>query len=203
MNIYVSNEMKNILLEKLKENQIIDEYILDRERLGKTKINIRSKENSFNTIKELIDILPNNSMVVDQIEYPGNDHILCVGEIEYNKINYFEEKDFILSIVTKKENYLRFNAWIKYENIEEIFHEKNIKNFSSINGKIIEKTFFIFETEKDKTDYVYNTLSTYTNEIIIKEEKIYVKLLLQNFTEAYKKLKKEIFRVEIIDEESF
>ena len=202
MNVYISKANKNYFLEKLKEISIIDDYILDRERLGKEKIKLVTEANSNDTIKELISILPVESMIVDQTEYPGKEYLLCIGEVAFENFNFLYEMNVHFSIVTIKENVIRFNAWVHFSNLLELHESKKVDNFSSINGKIEDTTFFIFEGTEDHVNIIYDEISKYSSEFIIKENKIYVKLLLQDFCKVYENTKETYNRIDIIDEES-
>lgn len=203
MNIYISKSHKDIFIEKLKEIPIIDDYILDRERLGKEKIKVLTNTNTSDVITELADILPVDSMIVDQVDYPGKEYILCVGEISFSDFSYLKEKNINFSIVTKKQETFRFNAWIHFSQLEDIFQSGKVFHFSSINGQIKEETFFVIEVHANEIDDMHKSITAFSDAFIIKDNKIYVKLLMQQFTKVFEQIKDKYTKIEIIDDRVF
>lgn len=203
MNVYISKKFNDFFIEKIKEITTIDDYILDGERLDKQKIKIKTNTRTTDVISELLDILPEDSMIVDQSEYPGENYILCVGEIERSQISELLNKDIIFSIITLKKETVRFNIWVNFSQIESIFNELKIINFSSINGKIREKTFFVIEFKKEYVNEFHKIVSMFSNDFIIKDNNFYVKLLLNDFSSIYKEMEGKYEKIEIIDEKVF
>lgn len=199
MNIYVCDKNKKEFLEKLKEIQIVDDYYLDRSRFGKAKIKVESKYNDYDKINLLMPYLPENSLIVDQTEYPGKEYLLVVGEVSFFDFDKIKNSSISFSILTKQRQGIRFNGWIKIEELEKYYHKPYINNLTSINGKINNETYFLFETKF--IEDVSELLHHYSDGIIIKNNEIYVKLLLQEFIEVYKKIKAKIEKIDIIDED--
>lgn len=202
MNIYVSKEYANVFLENLKEIPIIDDYNLDRERLGKEKVIINSKAQNIDVLTELISIMPIDSMIVDQVEYPGKQYILCVGEV--NPINFQKlvEIGVEFSILTMKSDHLRFNAWVDLNKLQQIYTSEFVNNLSSINGMIEENTFFVIESADGKVNEIHNIISEYSNEFIIKNDDIYVKLFMKDFSSIYSRIESLFKKIDIIDANS-
>jgi len=202
MNVYILQKYLNVFLEKLKENDNIDDFILDKVRLGKQKIILSSKTNMYDTIESLVPSLPKHSLIVNDTEHPGHEYILCVGEIPISEISFFQKNKLDLTIITKKNGKIRFNSWIHLSKLEELHTTNIIENFSSVNGKIQKHSYFIFETDRHRIDLLCGILSNISNEYIIRDNKIYVKLLLKDFTKSFNQLKKRYTYIEIVDNEN-
>lgn len=200
MNIYVSKEDKDFFIEKLKEIPVIDEYILDRERLGKEKIKVVASNSTNEAIEEIVFALPVNSMIVDQTEYPGKEYILCVGEITTENFSWLISLNVSFSIITRKEKTIRFNAWVHFKQLEDVFNSKKIEQLSSINGEIKNETFFLIEAIEKYENVLFENISKYTSNFIIRENAIYVKILMKDFTEIYNSIENKFSKIEIIEE---
>lgn len=200
MNVYISKKYKDLFLEKLKEIPTIDDYILDSERLGKEKIKLQTNGQINNSIAELVEILPIDSMIVNQVEFPGKEYLLCVGEVTISNFAYLQDNNLNFSIITKKDEAIRFNAWIHFSKIESIFTSNKVENFSSISGKINEQTFFIIEIEESHVNNIHKFISTISSEFIIKDNKIYVKLFMHDFTRVFHQMQGNYNKIQIIDE---
>jgi hypothetical protein len=198
MNIYVFKKDLDVFLENLKENKNIDDFILDKVCFGKQKINIFPRKNHHKIIESLIPILPNHSMITDKMQSPSKEYILCIGEMNLSYFPYFEQQDFHFSIITQTENKIRFNSWVHLSKVEEWFRSNTIESFSSINGKIEESCYFVFEAERD-INPIFEVFSKLSNEFIIRDNKFYVKLFLKDFTKSFEQIKPYYKKVEIVD----
>lgn len=201
MNIYVPDHGSSIFLEKLKEIHIVDDYKLDTSRFGKKKICLQSPFHPKEQLRYLFPHLPIDTVLVYNKEYPGEKYLLGVGEIHLQHIPQLLQESWILSILTKKEDYVRFNAWVPYDELEHFYETNWCNNITSLNGKIDMVTTFLFEADSNVLETLQQILSPYNSEMIIKENGIQVKLLLQNFTKLYPKLRSINTTIHIIDEE--
>jgi uncharacterized protein YnzC (UPF0291/DUF896 family) len=201
MNIYIPKNESKEFLEKLKEIRIVDDYKLDSSRFGKEKIKIQSRYSNVENIQYLLPYLPQQSVIIANTEYPGKEYILCVGEINFSDFYSLKETDAIISIITKYPSTIRFNAWVHFSKLNEFFHNKFIKNLTSINGKIGSKTYFIIEAHENDIDFLHKIITNYSNEMIIKENKLFVKLLLHDFSKLYEQIQNNYEKIEIIDEQ--
>lgn len=199
MNIYISKEYTNVFLENLKEIPIIDDYNIDRERLGKEKIKLHSESPTTDVFSELIKIMPVDSMIVDQIEYPGSQYILCVGEINVTNFVELTKLGLEFSILTMKDTHLRFNAWVRLDKLNQLYSLNQVSKLSSINGAIEEYTFFVIEAADGSINEIHKVIAEFTNEYIIKGKEVYAKILLQDFSKVFHKIADLYLKIDIID----
>lgn len=130
LNIYVLSKHKDIFVEKLKENPIVNDIFLSEERLEKTKVIV-----TFNKGEDLYDkiikMLPDGAMLTDTTKRPSKEYALCVGEIL--------EKDFYLigndihSIINKSGERIKFNSWIKEDDLSKYYQAEKIINFTKLS----------------------------------------------------------------------
>ena len=203
MNLYIPKFLADIFLEKLKDIPTIDDYILDKEQLGKQKVILDAPSLSCKDYQSLVERLPAESMIVDKLDFPGKEYFLCVGEVSVDHFSSLINEEISISIVTKKNDRIRFNGWVKYEDILYFFDIPYIEELSSINGLIENETLFSFSVEKDHLGTVYQLLMESASRVIIKNNKIYVKLLLEKFVSVFPKVKEKYKNLEIIDKNHF
>ena len=189
----------HLFLDKLKEISIIDDYILDKSRFGREKIKVESKYNTPEKIQQLLPYLPIDTVIVNETDYPGNEYFLLVGELYLSDFFRLNDEKLIISILTKKEETVRINAWVSFSDLEKISKSDYLFDLTSMNGKIDHETYFSFETKSEWFNDAYEIISIYSSDYIIKDNKLYVKLFLQDFSKVYPKVRTLCDKIEIID----
>lgn len=203
MNVYILKKYVKFLIEKLKEIDNIDDYYLDGEQLDKERLTINYKGKPNDAIHELIKVSPNKTIISGNTDCPGKGYILCVGECS-SGTDIFDEKGLDLAIVTVKENNkYRFNAWIHIDDIFEFYQNKNIKNYSSINGKFEKETYFVIKIKESNIEEVSAILDSYFDNYILRDNKVYVKIKLEKLSEKMGYIIDYIERLDVLDKDDF
>lgn len=203
MNIYIPKNQTQIFLRFVKDLTIIDDYILDSERFNKQKIIIHTKAASNEVFTHLLFNLPQDTMIVDDIRCPNKEYILCVGEVSFSDFSILKQDGIKISILTIKSDRVRFNAWIHLSLLNRLYQTNKIKKFSSMDGQIEKESFFVLEGQESVEEEMFELVSSHSSEYIIRENKIFVKLLLNNFEILYPKISKLCEKIDIIDNETF
>lgn len=203
MNIYIEEKYVKFFLGKFKDFSFIADYHLDGLQFDKQRVVIRSLLSPHETLEQLLPHLPINTIVAANTEYPGKRYLLCVGEIPIDQFSYFKKEAISLSIITMKESTVRFNAWIDGSQIIDLFRHPDIHEFSSINGKFKEKTHFILEVEEAQLPFVTRQLSTYTDEYLVRDDKVYLHIELRLFENMMADLGDAYQSIVVFDEEDF
>ncbi|QST02339.1 hypothetical protein IMZ31_23085 (plasmid) [Pontibacillus sp. ALD_SL1] len=201
MNIYIPKKEVLAFIENFKENLNIDVYKSDVERLGKQKVSVSSRLRKAETMGSLLRDLPKHSMIVDKVEYPGKEYFLCVGEVSFSDFSALLKEKIDVSIVTKMEERLRFNGWVKYEDIVSLYETSYIFELSSINGLIKARSTFVIKPLSQHLQSVYQKARVVADEVIISGEKIYVKCSLEKFVCYFSEIHEEYNKIDIIDED--
>lgn len=201
MNLYIPLNHLNIFLQNLKEFPKYDDYKLDGERFGKQKIVFNKIQDKSQFFDYIFPLLPNNCMFVFPDTIKSRHYTLTIGLIDIENLSYLKEIDAIPSILTKKDNQIRFNAWIHNSLLEKVRTDNLIDTFSSIKGEINEKPYFIFSSQY--IDELLPLIATESNEYIIKSNEIYVNLSLQFFSRQYNELAVLFDKAEIVDKGDF
>lgn len=203
MHIYIPKKKSAFFLDKLKEISIIDDYILDSSRFGREKIKVESKWNTPEHIDQLLPYLPKDTVIVDKTDYPGPAFFLLVGEVHITEFDRLKEEQIQLTILTKKDESVRINGWVPFSQLETVYQLDYLTDVTSMNGQIKDSTYFAFTSTPESLPTLVRHISTHSNDYIIKDRTVYVKLLLQDFSTLYATSGFHAEKIDILDEGEF
>ena len=203
MYIYLLKNKEVKFLHFIKEIGQSDDIILDRNIFNAHKIKLLIQPLLFSTIANHFLSMPEETTVTHQIENPGKEYILCIGEVNEDDFFVFykkiEQKN--VALITRQPRKVRVHIWVHYNDIYSLFASKVIHSFTTIGGQISERVWVRLECEKKKHSEIREKVFTYSDECIIKDRQIYVKCLTHEFSTLIGSIIADVNHYEIVDED--
>lgn len=200
MYIYLLKEKESEFMFFLKENSLSDDIILDRNNFNEHKIKLHIKSESLSLIANHFLTMPTGTMFTNQLESPGKEYILCIGDVDDYDFFVFLKSINRCAIATRKSGGVRVNTWVHFEDLHSLRESRLIHNLTSTSGTIGEFVWIYFEPFTKKHSKLVEKVFLYSDECIIREGQFYVKCLTHDFSDLMKEVSDCYERYEIVDE---